>query len=107
MRGISYQRARTRRAPSGALSRCPGVEPVEAFLTRDRDRLRRVIPPVPEGGLVRDLRSGTAMGRADKILSQMETNPRGWRYEEVASLLRSFGFTERKGATSHRQWIHP
>lgn len=44
------------------------------------------------------------MSRADKILAAMETNPRGWRYEEVASLLRSFGFRERKGATSHRQW---
>lgn len=47
------------------------------------------------------------MGRADKILSEMETNPRGWRYDEVASVLRSFGFTERRGATSHRQWSHP
>ncbi len=47
------------------------------------------------------------MGRADKILAQMETNPRGWRYDEVASVLRAFGFTERRGATSHRQWTHP
>jgi predicted RNA binding protein YcfA (HicA-like mRNA interferase family) len=47
------------------------------------------------------------MRRAEKILAEMETNPRGWRYEEVASLLRAFGFQERKGATSHRQWTHP
>jgi predicted RNA binding protein YcfA (HicA-like mRNA interferase family) len=47
------------------------------------------------------------MSRADKILAAMETNPRGWRYDEVASLLRAFAFQERKGATSHRQWTHP
>jgi predicted RNA binding protein YcfA (HicA-like mRNA interferase family) len=47
------------------------------------------------------------MARADKILAEMETNPRGWRYDEVASLLRAYGFEERKGATSHRQWMHP
>ncbi len=47
------------------------------------------------------------MSRADKILAAMETNPSGWRYDEVASLLRAFAFRERKGATSHRQWTHP
>lgn len=37
----------------------------------------------------------------------MEEQPRGWRYDEVASLLRAFGFTEHRGGGSHRQWTHP
>jgi predicted RNA binding protein YcfA (HicA-like mRNA interferase family) len=57
-------------------------------------------------GVFRSLFRVKQMGRADKILVEMETNPRGWRYEEVASLLRAFGFQERRGATSHRQWTH-
>jgi predicted RNA binding protein YcfA (HicA-like mRNA interferase family) len=47
------------------------------------------------------------MGRSEKLLARMETNPRSWRYEEGASVLRWFGFSERRGATSHRQWTHP
>ncbi len=46
------------------------------------------------------------MGRKDKTLAAMEANPSGWRYEEVASLLRGFGFTERKGKGSHRAFSH-
>ncbi len=49
----------------------------------------------------------TKMGRKDKTLAAMESNPSGWRYDEVASVLRGFGFEERKGGTSHRQWRHP
>jgi len=47
------------------------------------------------------------MARKDKTLAAMEADPSGWRYDEVASVLRAFGFEERKGATSHRQWKHP
>ena len=47
------------------------------------------------------------MARRDKTLAAMEADPNGWRYDEVASVLRAFGFEERKGATSHRQWKHP
>lgn len=47
------------------------------------------------------------MGRKDKTLAAMEGNPSGWRYDEVASVLRGFGFTERKGKGSHRAFSHP
>jgi predicted RNA binding protein YcfA (HicA-like mRNA interferase family) len=47
------------------------------------------------------------MSRTDRTLAQMEEQPEGWRYEQVASVLRAFGFGEKKGATSHRQWTHP
>jgi predicted RNA binding protein YcfA (HicA-like mRNA interferase family) len=47
------------------------------------------------------------MTRAEKTLQAMEANPRKWRYDEVAAVLRAFGFSERRGATSHRRWAHP
>jgi predicted RNA binding protein YcfA (HicA-like mRNA interferase family) len=47
------------------------------------------------------------MGRKEKTLAAMETDPSGWRYEEVASVLRAFGFAERRTASSHRKWTHP
>lgn len=46
------------------------------------------------------------MGRRDKTLAAMEANPSGWRYDEVASVLRGFGFTERLGKGSHRAFSH-
>ncbi len=50
---------------------------------------------------------GEAMTRSEKTLARMRANPRGWRYEEVAAVLRAFGFSEKRRATSHRQWTHP
>jgi predicted RNA binding protein YcfA (HicA-like mRNA interferase family) len=51
---------------------------------------------------------GGMMTRAEKRLHSMEANPNAdWRYDEVAALLRAFGFSEKKGATSHRRWTHP
>lgn len=48
------------------------------------------------------------MGRAEKLLGQMEQSPRGWRYDEVARVFRAFGFTMRhKHGGSHRTWHHP
>lgn len=47
------------------------------------------------------------MTRAAKTLARMEQNPRGWRYEQVASVLRAFDFTLRSRSGSHRVWSHP
>jgi predicted RNA binding protein YcfA (HicA-like mRNA interferase family) len=47
------------------------------------------------------------MGRKDRILEAIEENPGGWRYEQVASILRSYGFRERTGRGSHRAFSHP
>lgn len=49
------------------------------------------------------------MSRADKTLAKMEQNPEGWRYDQVASVLRAHGFTLRpnRGGTSHRTWAFP
>jgi predicted RNA binding protein YcfA (HicA-like mRNA interferase family) len=47
------------------------------------------------------------MKRAEKTLQAMEANPQDWRYDEVATVLRAFGFSERKAASSHRRWTHP
>lgn len=47
------------------------------------------------------------MGRKEKTLAAMEANPSGWRYDEVATVLQAFGFTERRTASSHRKWTHP
>jgi predicted RNA binding protein YcfA (HicA-like mRNA interferase family) len=47
------------------------------------------------------------MGRKEKTLAAMESSPSGWRYDEVASVLQAFGFTERRTASSHRKWTHP
>ena len=47
------------------------------------------------------------MGRKEKTLAAMEANPSGWRYDEVASVLQAFGFTERRGKGSHRAFSHP
>lgn len=37
----------------------------------------------------------------------MRENPRGWRYDEVAGILRAFGFDTDTEGGSHRVFRHP
>ena len=49
------------------------------------------------------------MGKADKILSQMISNPRGkWRIEDIVTVGRACGLTVLKpGSGSHYKIAHP
>lgn len=47
------------------------------------------------------------MKRAEKTLQAMEANPANWRYDEVAAMLKAFGFMVRSRGGSHRLWVHP
>jgi hypothetical protein len=46
------------------------------------------------------------MSRHEKTLEAMERNQEGWRYEQVAVMLRAFGFVVRSREGSHRLWSH-
>lgn len=48
------------------------------------------------------------MARWEKRLADMRTNPRGWRYDQVVSILTPVGFEPpRKPSGSHRAFRHP
>lgn len=47
------------------------------------------------------------MSRADKRLAQMRANPQGWRYDQVATILKRHGFTTDTSGGSHRVFTHP
>lgn len=46
------------------------------------------------------------MSRHEKTLAAMERNPKVWRYDQVAVMLRAFGFVVRSRGGSHRLWAH-
>lgn len=47
------------------------------------------------------------MSKLEKKLEKMRQNPRGWRYEEVAGILRRHGFNTDSEGGSHRVFRHP
>lgn len=47
------------------------------------------------------------MARPEKRLAQMRNNPEGWRYQEVAGILKAFGFITSSAGGSHRVFKHP
>ena len=47
------------------------------------------------------------MARRDKVLERARNNPRGWRFEELRSLLERFGFVIYSGSGSHFLAVHP
>lgn len=47
------------------------------------------------------------MSKAEKRLARMKANPKGWRYEEVAGILKRYGFTTSSAGGSHRVFKHP
>lgn len=47
------------------------------------------------------------MGKREKRLERMRASPKGWRYDEVAGILESFGFTTDTEGGSHRVFRHP
>ena len=47
------------------------------------------------------------MGRVEKTLDAMRANPLGWRYDEVARILRAHGFETSSTGGSHRVFKHP
>jgi hypothetical protein len=47
------------------------------------------------------------MPNAAKILAKMRQTPLDWRIAHVETVARAFGFTMRKGTTSHVTLSHP
>lgn len=48
------------------------------------------------------------MTKAAKRLAALRASQKGWRYDDLAGILESFGFTtDEKGGGSHRVWKHP
>jgi len=45
------------------------------------------------------------MSRAEKILSQMQNNPRGWRIDSLKTVARAYGIDWRQRGTSHVVFI--
>ncbi len=47
------------------------------------------------------------MTKAAKRLQKAKNNPKGWRFEELASLYKAFGFEVRSAKGSHHVAVHP
>jgi predicted RNA binding protein YcfA (HicA-like mRNA interferase family) len=47
------------------------------------------------------------MTRKEKRLAALRANPKGWRYDELRSILEEFGFQTSTSGTSHRVFKHP
>ncbi len=46
------------------------------------------------------------MSRKEKRLAALRANPKGWRYDELRSILEEFGFQTSTSGTSHRVFKH-
>lgn len=46
------------------------------------------------------------MGKRGKILSQMKSNPKGWRFSQVAGMLEAYGFLLKNRRGSHCVFKH-
>lgn len=47
------------------------------------------------------------MTRKEKRLALLRANQKGWRYDELKSILEAFGFQTSTSGTSHRVFKHP
>lgn len=47
------------------------------------------------------------MTRKEKRLATLRANPKGWRYDELRTILEEFGFQTSTSGTSHRVFKHP
>jgi hypothetical protein len=47
------------------------------------------------------------MGKVEKDLAKMRQHPLGWRYDQVARILKAHEFTTDSKGTSHRWFKHP
>ncbi|MCE2488523.1 MAG: type II toxin-antitoxin system HicA family toxin [Anaerolineae bacterium] len=47
------------------------------------------------------------MARREKVLERARNSPRGWRFEELRSLLERFGFVIYSRSGSHFYAVHP
>lgn len=47
------------------------------------------------------------MSKRDKRWAEMQARASGWRFDQVESILRSFGFEVGGSGTSHRTFRHP
>lgn len=47
------------------------------------------------------------MSRAQKRLAELRANPKGWRYDELKSILEQYDFTTDSKGGSHRVFKHP
>lgn len=47
------------------------------------------------------------MSRREKRLAALRANPKGWRYDELRTILEEFGFQTSTFGTSHRVFKHP
>lgn len=46
------------------------------------------------------------MGKADKILSKMDNNPRNWRIESLKTVAGAYSIEWRQRGTSHVVFVH-
>jgi predicted RNA binding protein YcfA (HicA-like mRNA interferase family) len=47
------------------------------------------------------------MSRREKRLALLRENQKGWRYDELKTILEEFGFQTNTSGTSHRVFKHP
>jgi predicted RNA binding protein YcfA (HicA-like mRNA interferase family) len=47
------------------------------------------------------------VSRKEKRLAALRANPKGWRYDELRTILEEFGFQTSTSGTSHRVFKHP
>jgi hypothetical protein len=47
------------------------------------------------------------VGKADKILSKMQNNPRDWRIESLKTVAEAYGIEWRQRGTSHVVFVRP